>query len=105
MLALTNPAWSADGIEMIIIAMFRVLLQSRPDAPNDMMLQIPNTCSLLLPVLVSQYVCSIRKCDYPIDSRSVTGWICRQKRNASFIAVYSSQSHQDIHSTSSYCRM
>ena len=37
-------------------AMYRVLLQSRPDAPNDMVIQIPLTCSTLLPSLLQHFV-------------------------------------------------
>lgn len=54
--AMTNPVWSSEDVTMILIAMYRVLFQSRPDAPNDMMIQIPSTCSVLLPVIVSHFV-------------------------------------------------
>ena len=53
---MTNPVWSSEDVTMILIAMYRVLFQSRPDAPNDMMIQIPSTCSVLLPVIVSRFV-------------------------------------------------
>lgn len=49
---------------MILIAMYRVLFQSRPDAPNDMMIQIPSTCSVLLPVIVSHFVRPLSPCDH-----------------------------------------
>ena len=53
---MNNPMWSADDTTMILYAMYRVLLQSKPDAPNEFMIQIPITCSNLLPPLINQFV-------------------------------------------------
>ena len=53
---MNNPVWSADDTSMILYAMYRVLLQSKPDAPNEFMIQIPITCSNLLPPLINQFV-------------------------------------------------
>ena len=48
--------WTVDDVDLILFAMYRVLLQSRPDAPNDMVIQIPLTCSTLLPSLLHNFV-------------------------------------------------
>ena len=53
---MNNPMWNADDTTMILYAMYRVLLQSKPDAPNEFMIQIPITCSNLLPPLINQFV-------------------------------------------------
>lgn len=48
--------WNVDDVDLVLFAMYRVLLQSRPDAPNDMVIQIPLTCSTLLPSLLQHFV-------------------------------------------------
>ena len=53
---MNNPMWNTDDTTMILYAMYRVLLQSKPDAPNEFMIQIPITCSNLLPPLINQFV-------------------------------------------------
>ena len=53
---MTNAAWSPEDVGMLLFAMYRVLFQSRPDAPNDMMIQIPVTCFILLPIMVTHFV-------------------------------------------------
>lgn len=55
-MVMDNSMWTADDMTMVLFAMYRVLLQSRPDAPNELMLQIPITCSNLLPLLITQFV-------------------------------------------------
>ncbi|KNB46268.1 hypothetical protein JH06_3990 [Blastocystis sp. subtype 4] len=55
-IAMTNAAWSPEDVGMLLFAMYRVLFQSRPDAPNDMMIQIPVTCFILLPIMVTHFV-------------------------------------------------
>ena len=61
---MTNPAWSPEDVGMLLFAMYRVLFQSRPDAPNDMVIQIPVTCFILLPIMVAHFVGEVWLCDY-----------------------------------------
>ena len=74
---MNNAAWNVEDMTMLLFAMYRVLLQSRPDAPNELMIQIPITCSTLLPSLLKLYV----RCNDSerIDPLSVTKWECGQR--------------------------
>lgn len=63
-MVMDNSMWTADDMTMVLFAMYRVLLQSRPDAPNELMLQIPITCSNLLPLVITQFVIMVFLCYY-----------------------------------------
>lgn len=60
---MNNSVWDVNNMTMLLYAMYRVLLQSKPDAPNELMIQIPVTCSNLLPTILNVYVFSRDVCN------------------------------------------
>lgn len=100
MIARTNGAWTAESVEMVVFAMYRVLLQSGPDALNEVMVQIPNTCSLLLPLVVAQYVGYVGEVlnSLFVDSSAIARWICFESSHVASYSVCYAQPVESPHS-------